>query len=37
MPNFPLPRCVIERVPDPEHNTFGVFHQFDRKITDRGL
>ena len=35
MLDFPFPRGVIERVPDPERDAVGVFPQFARKVADR--
>ena len=34
MLDFPLPRCVIKRVPDPESDAVGVFPQFAPKVAD---
>jgi hypothetical protein len=32
--DFPFPRSVIERVPDPESDAVGVFPQFAPKVAD---
>jgi hypothetical protein len=32
--NFPFPRGVIQRIPDPERDAVGVFPQFGGKVAD---
>ena len=34
MLDFPFPRGVIKRVPDPESDAVGVFPQFAPKVAD---
>jgi hypothetical protein len=34
MVDFPLARGVIERVPNPERDAFGVLPQFVREVAD---
>jgi hypothetical protein len=33
--NFPFPRGVIQRIPDPEGDGVRVFPQFGREVADR--